>query len=271
MAKQRDPRVLSAGDLEVVYLYETHDLLARIIGPEYFRLVGDEVLFHTSGRFDDFFVHVEELLSESGQRSSFSEAPTEQSLVGVGDWFVARAKSERAAPALGRASTALRTWLADAPSFRFFAAEIGRHLEFPLSRRGMIYYSANLSKHRLLRLGTLLTRLHALLESHGETLSDHELMAVRDSFQAELRLRLSFLGTQLVELLGRYFQALNQLIVERRESAGTNDARLMPMPPGLSSDVFRELYSSTLVFKSYDHSRIFDFTPTTPPHRKGFY
>lgn len=271
MAKQQDPRVLTGGDLEVVYLFETHDLLARIIGREYYQLLGDEVSFHTSGRFDDFFVHVDELLSDSGHKATFEGAPTKQSLLAVGEWFTERAAAERAVPYLRRSSDALREWLAEAPSFRFFASEINRHLEFPLSRGGMIHYAATLSKHRLLRLGVLLSQLQQLIEAHGDSLTAHELMAVRESFQSELASRLNFLGTQLVELLGNYFLALNHVIVERRSQAGTNDARIMPMPLGLSSDVFREMYASTLVFKSYDHSRIFEFTPSTPTHRKGFY
>lgn len=264
-------RVQAAGDLEILFLHETHDLLAHIISNNYFTLLGDEVRFHHGAALSDFFLHVEELKSGGREKVAFPGAPEEQSLLSVGDWFVERASGQPAVTGLQRSSRELQEWLAEAPEFKFYSGELGRELVFPLSRGGMIYYFSNLSKHRLLRLGSLLAGLTKLLAENGQNLNPQELVGIREDFQSELQRRLLYLSTRLVELLGRYFQALNEVVVARRNGADLRNWQAIAFPPDTSSDVFRSLYVSVLVSHAYPYSRIADFIPATPPHLLEFY
>jgi len=271
VAKSIDGRVRSAGDLEAVYLHETHDLLAHLIGPNYYRLLGDQVQFHDGASFSDFFIHVEEMLSGGREQVRFPGAPEDQSLLGVGAWFAERAGADDGVPALAKATESIRAWLDESPPFRFYAGDLERHIEFPLSRHGLIFYASNLGKHRLLRLGSLLASMGKLFAEHGSALTVQEVVAVRDEFQRELESRLLYLSTQLVELLGGYFQALNSVIVSRRNATDTRTWSTIRMPESISSDVFRALYATALISHSYPYSRIADFTPETPAHLKQFY
>ena len=81
---QKDPHIQSEADLEVVFLYETHDLLAAIIGPEYYHLLGNEVRFHSSSRFNDFFVHVDELFARGRENLPITPQPKRLSLFDAG-------------------------------------------------------------------------------------------------------------------------------------------------------------------------------------------
>jgi len=76
----------------------------------------------------------------------------------------------------------------------------------------------------------------------------------------EVRSRLEYHSSYLVELLGNLFFALNRLIIARFEKNPTNRVTEMNVPAGVTSDVFRDLYGSVMVFKRYEDSRISDYT-----------
>lgn len=271
MGTSSNPRIGSEGDLEVTFLYETHDLLASLVGPEYYRCSSDQVMFHSASRFNDFYVHVDELCARGREKVPLSTGPVQMSLLDAGTWFSQHHSAEAKGAGFETAEKALQDWLDASPLFRFWGAEIGQHVEFQLSRRGMIHYAANLHKHRMLRLGSIFVGLSKLVASSGSPLSEHQVVAIRDSFVAELQNRLEYLSTRLVQLLGDYFLALNKIVGQRRVQAGTNDASRMTMPAGITSSVFRDLYSSTLVFHSYSDERILQFTPTAPLTMKAHY
>jgi hypothetical protein len=113
--------------------------------------------------------------------------------------------------------------------------------------------------------------LRKRLAEEGVLAKGADIAVLREPFVVEVESRLLYLGTWLVELLGRLFLALNRIVLGRRITAGTNDTRLMPMPEGVTSDAMRDLYGATLTFKSYDDDRILAFVPNTPELLKRRY
>ena len=79
----------------------------------------------------------------------------------------------------------------------------------------------------------------------------------------ETRSRLEYHFTYMLELIGHLFLAINQFIVARFQRNPTNIAENMDFPSGITSNVFRDLYASVLVFKRYEKERIINYTPTT--------
>jgi hypothetical protein len=78
----------------------------------------------------------------------------------------------------------------------------------------------------------------------------------------EVRNRLRYHATYVLELLGNFFESLNALIDRRFRANPTNRVDQMTIPEVVTSDVFRNLYGDVLVFKRYAPERIRDFTPT---------
>jgi hypothetical protein len=267
-------QIASEGDLEVTFLFETHDLLAGLIGPDYCTLLGEppsEVRFHSPATFGAFFVHVDELLASPGDAVNVPGVSNPLSLLAAGRWFIEQHPDEARAAGFDSAHATLEAWVHASPPFRFWCGDLDQHVSLRMSRGDMIYYAANLHKHRLLRLGRLLSKLDRRCRESGLVLNETQIIAVRDTFSQELESRLLYLASWLTEILGAYFLALNAIIVDRRERAGTNDARRMPMPSGVTSDVFRNLYCHTLVFHSYEKERIERHTPVVAPTLKMRY
>jgi hypothetical protein len=260
-------QIASAGDLEVTFLFETHDFLAGLIGPDYYALLGEppsEVRFHSEATFGAFFVHVDELLASPGDAVNVPGVSNPLSLLAAGRWFAGQHPDEARAAGFDSAHAALEDWVHTSPPFTFWCGDLDQHVSLQMSRGDMIYYAANLHKHRLLRLGRLLSKLDRLCRESGLVLNETQIIAVRDAFSQELESRLLYLASWLTEMLGAYFLALNAIIVDRRARAGTNDAQRMTVPDGVTSDVFRDLYCHTLVFHSYERERIAKFTPAVP-------
>jgi len=155
----------------------------------------------------------------------------------------------------------LQEWVAVAPPFRFWCGALERHIEFAISRREIIHFAANLSKHSLLRLGRIMRRIRAQCSNAGIDLENLDVVHVREPFVAELESRLAYLASWLVELLGALFLALNALVTHRYSLKGTNRTEEMIMPAGITSDALRDLYGGVLVFKHYDPERIRRYTP----------
>jgi hypothetical protein len=84
----------------------------------------------------------------------------------------------------------------------------------------------------------------------------------------EVRSRLLYHSSYLLELLGNVFLALNEIVRNRFAANPTNRVSEMTMPPGITSDIFRDLYGSVLVFKRYEEHRIRAYTPITTRYLK---
>jgi Flp pilus assembly protein TadB len=147
---------------------------------------------------------------------------------------------------------------------KFWCPDVDTEFQFRMTRADLIKFAANFSKHRLLRLNTLLEQLRALTRRAGREVQGTQLVAVREPFVVEVQSRLLYLASWLVELLGGVFSALNTVVVTRSNVERTNDVRKMRMPEGVTSDAICNLYGDTLVFKRYDEERIARFVPRVP-------
>ena len=87
----------------------------------------------------------------------------------------------------------------------------------------------------------------------------------------EVRSRLEYHSSYLIELLGQVFLALNRLIVTRFNRNPTNQVNDMTIPAGVTSDFFKNLYGDVMVFQRYDEERILSHTPVTTRYLKMRY
>jgi hypothetical protein len=264
--------IRSEGDLEVVLLHETHSALAEIIGPELYSVGGtppeQSVLFHTSSCFNLFLILAVEFFAE-GPRSVFiNERYQNWSLLNGLSWFCTVHQDEATATGLDVAVSNLEDWIAREVPFRFWCPEVDTHVEFMLRNNQLISFGANTAKHHLLRLADLLGKLETLCANAGYTFSPQELSAVLASMIEEVRSRLLYHSSYLLELLGNVFLALNEIVRNRFAANPTNRVSEMTMPPGITSDIFRDLYGSVLVFKRYEEHRIRAYTPITTRYLK---
>lgn len=259
--------IRSAGDLEIALLHEAHAALAEIIGPELYSLSGaaqdQEAWFHTESHFNLFLILAVEFFAE-GPRSAFIDEKYQNwSLLKGLEWLCAEHQAESQATGLGDGVSTLEGWTAKEVPMRFWCPAVDTHVEFPLRNSQLIAFGANAAKHHLFRLSDVLGRLEALCQAGGQTFSPQELSAVLTSMIEEVRNRLRYHATYLLELLGHVFFALNVLIKSRFATNPTNRVNDMIMPAGVTSDVFKDLYGSVLTFKRYDDQRIRGYTPET--------
>src|SRR5438309_2328329 len=221
----RDPGVsiTTEGDLEIVFLHETHSLLADVISDQYYKTLGTpavEVSFHSRATLLGFLIHVEELIAEAKGTVTIEGKPLSMSLLGAAERFCEHHPEEAKQAGLAESVVALRSWLNTAVDFRFRG--IDSMLSLPLTRRKQIWYAANLGKHHLLRIGALSADLRERLAKKQIPLEGADFAMLREPFVEELESRLLYLATWLVELLGRLFLALNRVVVTRRTAAVTN-------------------------------------------------
>lgn len=270
--KNQISAIMSEGDLEVVLLYENHELLADIISPNYYDLLGDppsEVHFMSAAAFRSFIVRVEELFAEG--TVAIDGMPLKLSLLSAVERFCQRRPEEALETGLSASSESLRKWVDAKPPFSFWCGDLDKQIELALSRRQMINFAANLHKHSLLRLGIFMKQLHDLCKKQGLQLCGADLVAVREPLIEEIESRLHYLASWLVELVGPYFEALNAVVARRYNLTRTNDVARMVIPQGVTSNALRDLYGSTLVFKNYDVNRIRRFIPSVPDILKTRY
>jgi hypothetical protein len=267
MARRTKFRITSAGDLEVILLYENHSLLADIMSSNYYVPVGSppsEVRFHSSSAFADFLVHVDELFAEGHGNVELDGQKANKSLFGAALCFSESHRADADAARLYSACEQLEAWIKAEPPFTFWCGELNSQIEFLLSRRNMIRFAANLHKHRLLRLGCIMEDLRGLCARGGLQVRGLDIVAVRDPFIEELESRLLYLSSWLVEMLGAYFLAINSVVTARYNLERTIDVGRMRMPHAVTSVAIRDLYGSTLVFKNYHPDRISAHIPTVP-------
>lgn len=261
--------IRSEGDLEVVLLHESHDLLAEIIGPELYAIGGNppdqQVLFHTHSAFNLFLILVVEFFAEGTQSAYIDEKFQNWSLLKGLRWFCNTHPEESTETKLENSVADIEAWLAREVPFSFWCPDVDDEaaIQFTLKNDQLVNFGANTAKHHLLRLSELLGKLENLCMKEGYSFSPQELSAVLASMIEELRSRLQYHSTHLIELLGKVFFSLNSVIKIRFRNNPTNRVSDMIIPAGVTSSVFMDLYGSVLVFKNYDDARILKHTPVT--------
>ena len=264
--------IQSEGDLEVVLLHEAHSVLADIIGPELYSVGGtppdQSVLFHTRSSFNLFLILVVEFFAE-GPRSSFiGQKYQNWSLLEGLHWFCDKYFAEADTSGLNKAVSNLESWVAKEVHLEFWYPDANTNIKFSLKNEQLISFGANTAKHHLLRLSDLMGKLEALCQKSGYSFTPQQMPAVLASMIEEVRGRLQYHSSYLLELLGNVFFALNTLVKSRFVANPTNRVNEMVIPVGVTSDVFRNLYGSVMVFKRYEDSRICNYTPVTTRYLK---
>lgn len=264
--------IQSEGDLEVVLLHETHSLLAEIIDPELYSICGtppeQSVLFHTRSSFNLFLILVIEFFAEGKQSALINQKFHNWSLLQGLRWLCGQYPNETNAAGLQHAVMQLEAWVKKEVHFQFWCPDVSTDVAFSLNNEQLISFGANTAKHHLIRLSGLLGKLESLCVNAGYKFTPQQLSAVLTSMTKEVRSRLEYHASYLLELLGEVFFALNTLIKTRFAQNPTNRVNDMTIPAGITSDVFRDLYGSVMVFKRYDDSRIRLYTPITTRYLK---
>ena len=267
--------IQSEGDLEVVLLHETHSVLAEIIGPELYSVGGtppeQSILFHTRSSFNLFLILVVEFFAEGPRSASINHKFQNWSLFKGLRWFCERYPDEAKAAGLQEAVSSLESWVAKDVHFQFWCPDVNTDVSFSLKNEQLMSFGANTAKHHLFRLSDLLGKLESLCVNAGYSFTAQQFPAVLASMIEEVRSRLEYHSSYLVELLGNVFFALNKLIKARFDQNPTNCVKEMTAPAGVTSDVFRDLYGSVMVFKRHDDSRIRDYTPVATRYLKMRY
>jgi len=259
--------IQSEGDLEVVLLHETHSVLAELIGPELYSVNGtapeQSVLFHTRSTFNLFLILAVEIFAEGPRSAYINKKFQNWSLLKGLHWFCDRYSGEAKSVGLYEAVYAIETWVAKDVPFSFWCPDVDKDVSFMLKNEQLISFGANTAKHHFFRLADLFGKLESLCVNAGYSFTPQQFPAVLVSMTEEVRSRLQYHSSYLVELLGNVFFALNRLVKVRFEQTPTNRVTEMDVPTGVTSDVFKDLYGSVMVFKRYDDSRIRDYIPVT--------
>ena len=186
-------------------------------------------------------------------------------LDGLG-WLDQKHRAESEECGLNAALTELRHWLDTETRFEIWCPDIEMQINFPITRRDLIWFGANHVKHGLLRLSGVLSKLARKLQTENIEVPHQNTVHVLDATIEEIRCRLNYHSTFIIEMLGTLFVSINRLIQERFAANPTNKVEDIVMPEGVTSDVFRNLYGEVLVFKRYDEQdRIRAFVPVTNP------
>jgi len=266
------PIIRSEGDLEIVLLHETHGLLADIINPDLYFVGGtspdQSVLFHTHSSFDLFLILLIEFIAE-GQKSAYIDKKYRNlSLLTGLLWLCDKHKNEGEESGLNIAILKFNSWIKREAAIKFWCPEVDTEIEFMLSNEQLISFGANTTKHHFLRLSTLFGKLESKCNKAGYVFSPQQLSAVLPSMIDEVNNRLQYHSSYIIELLGNVFISLNALIIRRFENNPTNRVLEMEFPEGVTSDTFKDMYGSVLVFKRYERSRISNYTPITTHYLK---
>jgi hypothetical protein len=259
--------IQSEGDLEVVLLHEAHSVLAEIICPELYSVGGtppeQSVIFYTRSSFNLFLILVVEFFAEGPHSVNINQKFQKCSLLKGLRWFCNRYPDEVNAVGLQEAVSDLETWVTKDVPFQFWCPDVDTNISFLLKNEQLISFGANIAKHHLFRLSILLGKLETMCVSAEYAFTPQQLSAVLTSMIEEVRNRLQYHSSFLIEMFGEVFFTLNKLIKERFAQNPTNRVSEMIVPAGVTSDVFRDMYGSVMVFKRYDDSRIRSYTPVT--------
>ena len=259
--------IQSIGDLEVLVLHEAHEALSEIISPQMYAVLGtppdQQAQFHNEITFKLFLVLIIEFFAEGVRNVSIDGNIENLSLIAGIQRVCEMHPDEANASGLDSAVAGLQSWIIREVPFRFWCADLQKDIRVSLTNARLISYGANATKHHLLRISDLLEKLDNLCQSHGYQFTPHELVAVMNAMIEEVSSRLIYHSSCIIEMLGKVFLAVNAVIKARYESNPTNRANELHYPAGITSDVFRDLYSSMLVFRNYDDARIRSCIPVT--------
>ena len=261
-------RLASLGDFEAVFVAETFALLSEVFGPYCFTVSGaqgdQQVVFRSAAEHRLFYIRMHEFVAEATDVYSGEEAPHSLSLLDGIAWLTKRFPDEAAAAGLDVAVKKLTSWLDRVVRVRFWSGALWRHLTFSDSFRTLLAPQAHFSKHTLLKLGIEVRRLRRMCERAGCIITDAEAVAAKDEYAAHLDGMMQYHATELAELAGRCFLAFHRLLKARFEKNPTNNLDLIQAPAGVTDDVYRYLYASTVVsFSGWTESRILEFIPET--------
>jgi len=206
-----------------------------------------------------------ELIAEGSRSSFIGDKYQNWSLLRGLRWLCGSHDAETKECNLQTTLHNLEAWINASADVTFWCGDLQEQLKFPLLNRDLISFGANTTKHHLIRLSSMLEKLHKILSAAGYSFTAQDIVAILSSMTEEVRHRLRYHATYLLELLGNLFESLNALIDRRFRKNPTNRVDEMIMPAGVTSDVFRDLYGSVLAFKRYSPERIRDFTPTAMP------
>jgi hypothetical protein len=259
--------------LEIILLYENQGAFPDIINPDLYFVGGtepnQEIRFHNNVCFDLFLIRVNELFAEAPRIVSIGDRYYNYSLFTGMQWFCKRYPSEAEEVGLVDACSVLHEWLYTKKPVSFWCGELDTQFEFIMSRIELISFGGNLSKHNLLRVNALLTKLQRLCERHGFNVLEQNLISVLEPFSQEIKdNRLQYHSSYLIEMLFNYFAAINRLVIRRCFENNTNDVRQMTFPEGTTNDTYKDLYGSTLVFRRFEEQRFKQFRPITTKYLK---
>ncbi|MEW8035814.1 MAG: hypothetical protein AB2817_07050 [Candidatus Thiodiazotropha sp.] len=259
------PIIHSDGDLEVVVLHETHSTLAKIIGPDLYKVGGiapeQSILFHNRPAFNLFLIYLIELIAEGQQSAFIDDRYQNLSLISGLRKICDNHTEECNRHGLIDTLTKLEEWVEKEVKFKFSCPDVNQEIEFTLKNHALISFGANTTKHNLLRLSKLISKLERFCGDSGYEFSPQELSAVLSAMIEEVNSRLQYHSSHLVEMLGKIFLSLNSLIIERFDANPTNKVNEMTMPEGITSDIFKDMYGTVMVFKRYEEKRIKKYTP----------
>lgn len=248
-------------------LHETHSLLADIIGPELYSIMGSSpdqtAQFHDRHSFDLFLILSIELFAEGARSAYINNRFQNWSLLKGLSWLATQYPQEAQETGLDTSLANLAAWLDREVPFEFWCSDVDLQIKLLLRNERLIHFGANATKHHLLRITELIAKLDSLCVRAGYSFTSQQLIAVLHSMVEEVRSRLMYHSTYILELFGDLFLSLNRLIWARFNLNPTNRVMEMDFPNGITSDIFRDLYGSVLVFKRYDDARITSYTPTT--------
>ena len=246
-----------------------------IIGPELYSVGGvapeQSVLFHTESSFNYFLILVIEFFAEGARNSLINDKFENWSLLKGLRWLCCRYPDEAKQSNLDQAISNIEDWIKRKVPFEFWCPEVNDTIRFQITNNQLISFGANTAKHHLFRLTELLGKLDNLCISAGYNFVEQQYPAILSSMIEEVKSRLQYHSSYLIELLGQTFLSLNRLIVARFDQNPTNRVMDMNIPAGVTSDVFRNLYGAVMVFKRYDEARILNHTPITTRYLKMRY
>lgn len=269
------------GDLEVAILSESLEAFYGIINHDLYKVYGNppnqNIMFHNSSCFDLFLIRLQEVFAESSWPVTVINGKRKNlSLLSATIWFTERYPEESEVARLTLGANTLHNWLNEVRPFEFWDGK--QNITFQLTRKDVISIGANLSKHNLLRLSSVLEKIYDRCKNDAGMvdLKKSDVIHIIDPFLQELQSRLLYHSTYLVEILFDYFAAINRVVIKRKieytvvktEKCKLNVGDIITMadlkyPEGLTSWDFEDLYSSTLIFRSFDEERFRCLRPVT--------
>jgi hypothetical protein len=268
--------IASAADLEAVVLAESFDLLASVVGPYMYRVIGEpgaqQALFASAEVQALFFIRSHEFLAEATYVSSAPSVPRTMSLLRGGSWISNRHPERAEAARLADAYRAASEWFTKVHRIVFWAPSVWRHLRLELPMSSLISMRANLEKHQLLRLTSEIHRLRSKCNQSGCELSVPNAIAVKSDFDDHIKGMLHYHATEIAEHLGRCFYALYRYVCEVYRESPTNSLDQFHIPADMSDETFRYMYASVVLqLSGWSDDRILSSTPETAPAFKMTY